>query len=119
MRFLITGGAGFVGSHLAEELLRRGHVVHVLDDLSTGSMANIAHLRWAERFEYTIDSADNDRVVAEAVSGSATITLAAAIRARFQYRGGVAGQLAHQFGQDGDHQTGVRREHRHAWQIPT
>jgi UDP-glucose 4-epimerase len=67
MRFLITGGAGFVGSHLAEELLKRGHTVHVLDDLSTGSMANIAHLRWAERFEYTIDSADNDRIVAEAV----------------------------------------------------
>jgi UDP-glucose 4-epimerase len=67
MRFLITGGAGFVGSHLAEALLQRGHAVHVLDDLSTGSMANIAHLRSAQRFEYTIDSADNDRVVAEAV----------------------------------------------------
>ncbi len=67
MRFLITGGAGFVGSHLAEELLERGHTVHVLDDLSTGSMANIAHLRSTERFEYTIDSADNDHVVAEAV----------------------------------------------------
>jgi UDP-glucose 4-epimerase len=67
MRFLITGGAGFVGSHLAEELLKRGHTVHVLDDLSTGSMANIAHLRYAQRFEYTIDSADNSRVVAEAV----------------------------------------------------
>jgi UDP-glucose 4-epimerase len=67
MRYLITGGAGFVGSHLAEELLKRGHTVHVLDDLSTGSMANIAHLRYAQRFEYTIDSADNSRVVAEAV----------------------------------------------------
>ncbi len=67
MRFLITGGAGFVGSHLAEELLERGHTVHVLDDLSTGSMANISHLRSEERFEYTIDSADNERVVAEAV----------------------------------------------------
>jgi UDP-glucose 4-epimerase len=67
MRFLITGGAGFVGSHLAEELLERGHSVHVLDDLSTGSMANIAHLRSEERFEYTIDSAHNERVVAEAV----------------------------------------------------
>jgi UDP-glucose 4-epimerase len=67
VRFLITGGAGFVGSHLAEELLQRGHFVHVLDDLSTGSMKNIVHLRAAERFEYTIDSAENHRVVAEAV----------------------------------------------------
>jgi UDP-glucose 4-epimerase len=80
MRFLITGGAGFVGSHLAEELLGRGHIVHVLDDLSTGSMANIAHLRSAERFEYTIDSADNHRVVAEVVdSADAVYHLAAAV----------------------------------------
>jgi UDP-glucose 4-epimerase len=42
---LITGGAGFVGSHLAEELLRRGWTVEVLDDLSTGSIKNIAHLK--------------------------------------------------------------------------
>jgi len=43
MRFLITGGAGFIGSHLAEDLLARGHRVHVLDDLSTGSIDNIRH----------------------------------------------------------------------------
>jgi len=80
MRFLITGGAGFVGSHLAEELLDRGHTVQVLDDLSTGSMANIAHLRSERRFEYTIDSADNDRVVAEVVdSADAVYHLAAAV----------------------------------------
>ncbi|HYM54791.1 MAG TPA: GDP-mannose 4,6-dehydratase [Solirubrobacteraceae bacterium] len=80
MRFLITGGAGFVGSHLAEELLERGHTVHVLDDLSTGSMANIAHLRSGPRFEYTIDSADDDRVVAEVVdSADAVYHLAAAV----------------------------------------
>jgi UDP-glucose 4-epimerase len=80
MRFLITGGAGFVGSHLAEELLRRGHTVHVLDDLSTGSMVNIAHLRPVERFEYTIDSADNHRVIAEAVDlADAVYHLAAAV----------------------------------------
>jgi UDP-glucose 4-epimerase len=80
MRFLITGGAGFVGSHLAEELLERGHTVHVLDDLSTGSMANIAHLRSAPRFEYTVDSADNDRVVAEVVDlADAVYHLAAAV----------------------------------------
>lgn len=80
MRFLITGGAGFVGSHLAEELLGRGHCVHALDDLSTGSMSNIEHLRTAERFGYTIDSADNDRVVAELVdSADAIYHLAAAV----------------------------------------
>jgi UDP-glucose 4-epimerase len=80
MRFLITGGAGFVGSHLAEELLERGHHVHVLDDLSTGSMANIEHLRSVQRFEYTIDSAENHRVVAEVVdSADAVYHLAAAV----------------------------------------
>src|SRR5580693_6629809 len=80
MRFLITGGAGFVGSHLAEELLGRGHAVHVLDDLSTGSIANIAHLRPSQRFEYTIDSADNHRVVAELVDAAdAVYHLAAAV----------------------------------------
>ena len=41
MRYLITGGAGFIGSHLADELLDRGNEVHVLDDLSTGSIENI------------------------------------------------------------------------------
>src|SRR5439155_21152876 len=45
MRTLITGGAGFVGSHLAEALLQRGHYVSVIDDLSTGSIGNIEHLK--------------------------------------------------------------------------
>ena len=45
MRFLITGGAGFIGSHLADELLSQGHQVYVLDDLSTGAMENIRHLK--------------------------------------------------------------------------
>jgi UDP-glucose 4-epimerase len=67
MHVLITGGAGFIGSHLAEELLRRGHSVHSLDDLSTGSMSNIRHLREGPRFSYTIDSCHDSRVVAELV----------------------------------------------------
>jgi UDP-glucose 4-epimerase len=80
MRYLITGGAGFVGSNLAEELLARGHAVHVLDDLSTGAMSNIEHLRSSQHFEYTIDAADNDRVVAELVdSADAIYHLAAAV----------------------------------------
>ena len=67
MKALITGGAGFVGSHLAEALLARGDTVHVLDNLSTGSMDNIGHLKGRERFHYLIDSVMNERVVAEMV----------------------------------------------------
>lgn len=67
LRVLITGGAGFIGSHLAEELLARGHAVHVLDDLSTGSMENVRHLRQDARFSYTIDSCHDSRLVAELV----------------------------------------------------
>jgi UDP-glucose 4-epimerase len=69
MRALITGGAGFVGSHLAEALLARGDTVHVLDNLSTGAMDNIGHLKGRERFHYQIDTVMNERVVAEAVDG--------------------------------------------------
>jgi UDP-glucose 4-epimerase len=67
MQILVTGGAGFIGSHLAEELLGRGHSVHALDDLSTGAIANIRHLRNAPRFSYTVDSCHDSRVVAELV----------------------------------------------------
>lgn len=80
MRFLITGGAGFVGSHLADELLERGHHVHAIDDLSTGSIENIRHLKEHPRFDYTIDSCGNERVVAELVDGAdAVFHLAAAV----------------------------------------
>ena len=51
MRVLITGGAGFIGSHLADAYLERGDEVHVLDDLSTGCIDNIRHLRQHPRFE--------------------------------------------------------------------
>src|SRR5215471_3666845 len=60
MRVLITGGAGFIGSHLAEAYLRRGDEVYILDDLSTGTMENIRHLQehetYKERFFVTVDS---------------------------------------------------------------
>lgn len=80
MRYLITGGAGFIGSHLADELIARGHRVHALDDLSTGSIANIRHLRENSSFEYTIDSAANTRVVAELVDEADVVFhLAAAV----------------------------------------
>ena len=66
-RSLITGGSGFVGSHLAEELLQRGEEVYVLDDLSTGRIDNIEHLKPNSRFHYVIDSVLNEPVLAELV----------------------------------------------------
>lgn len=67
MRVLITGGAGFIGSHLADAYLERGDEVFIIDDLSTGSIQNIAHLRKHPRFSYTIDNVRNSPVVAELV----------------------------------------------------
>lgn len=67
MRALITGGAGFVGSHLAEALLQKGHHVFVLDDLSTGKISNIEHLKSHDRFGYLIGSVLDETVLAELV----------------------------------------------------
>ncbi len=67
MRALITGGAGFVGSHLADRLLELGHTVLVLDNLSTGSIENISHLKGHERFSYTIDTVTNAPLLAEMI----------------------------------------------------
>jgi len=67
MRILITGGAGFIGSHLADAYLERGDEVFVLDDLSTGSIDNIRHLRGHPRFHYTIESVHHAPTVAELV----------------------------------------------------
>lgn len=80
MKFLITGGAGFIGSHLAEELLSRGHSVHVLDDLSTGSMANIRGLKEHPAFTYTLETCAHSSTVAELVDeADAVYHLAAAV----------------------------------------
>ena len=80
MRVLITGGAGFIGSHLAEALLERGDDVYVLDDLSTGSIDNIAHLKPNPRFHYTIDTVANEPVLAEMIDRCDTVVhLAAAV----------------------------------------
>jgi UDP-glucose 4-epimerase len=80
MRALITGGAGFVGSHLAEALLGRGDEVFVLDNLSTGSIDNIVHLKGHPRFHYTIDTVDNEPVLAELIDRSDVVVhLAAAV----------------------------------------
>lgn len=67
MKVLITGGAGFVGSHLAELLLDQSHEVAVVDDLSTGAMDNIAHLKGRPGFTYVIDTIMNEPLTAELV----------------------------------------------------
>ena len=80
MRVLLTGGAGFVGSHLAEALLGAGHVVDVIDDLSTGSIDNIAHLKGKPGFEYVIDTIMNERLTAELIDRADVVFhLAAAV----------------------------------------
>jgi UDP-glucose 4-epimerase len=80
MRFLVTGGAGFIGSHLAEELIDRGGSVHLVDDLSTGAMDNIRHLKENTHFSYTIESAGSPSTVAELVDEADVVYhLAAAV----------------------------------------
>ena len=80
MRYLITGGAGFIGSHLAERLLDRGDHVVLLDNLSTGSVDNVRHLKSAERMQYHLDNIENRQLVAELVDDADIIVhLAAAV----------------------------------------
>jgi UDP-glucose 4-epimerase len=83
MKALITGGAGFVGSHLAEALLSRGDEVHVVDNLSTGSIENIEHLKGKPRFHYVIDTIMNEPMLAELVDRvDVVFHLAAAVGVR-------------------------------------
>lgn len=83
MKVLITGGAGFIGSHLAERCLKEGWRVAIMDDLSTGSFDNIAHLKTNPRFSYTIDTVFNAAVVAELVdTADIVFHLAAAVGVR-------------------------------------
>ena len=83
MRYFLTGGAGFIGSHLATRLLDRGDEVLVLDDLSTGSMDNIAHLVDRPGFRYRIGSALDLPLVTECVDQcDITFHLAAAVGVR-------------------------------------
>ena len=83
MRYLITGGAGFIGSHLAESLLERGDEVFILDDLSTGSVENVRHLKKNPRFHYFFDSITNKHLLAELVDESDVVFhLAAAVGVR-------------------------------------
>jgi len=83
MKHLITGGAGFIGSHLAETLLDRGETVFVIDDLSTGSIVNIDHLRDRDNFHYAIDTILNAQLLAEYVDRADIVHhLAAAVGVR-------------------------------------
>ncbi|MBF8300293.1 MAG: arnA [Acidobacteria bacterium] len=80
VKALITGGAGFIGSHLAERLLELGHEVLVLDNLSTGAIDNIAHLKSARYFSYVVDSVTHERLLAEMIDHSDVVFhLAAAV----------------------------------------
>ena len=82
-RALITGGAGFIGSHLAEALLERGWTVEVVDDLSTGSIENISHLKGHPHFAYTLDTVMNRSLMLELVDRADVIFhLAAAVGVR-------------------------------------
>lgn len=67
MKVLITGGAGFIGSHLADAYIQRGDEIYVIDDLSTGKIENIQHLKGNPRFHYTIETVHNQPVIAELV----------------------------------------------------
>ena len=80
MRYLITGGAGFIGSHLAERLLDRGDRVVLLDNLSTGSVENIRHLKSNDRLQHHFDDIENRQLVAELVDDADIVVhLAAAV----------------------------------------
>src|SRR5258708_12274865 len=70
---MITGGAGFIGSHLAERLLGRGDRVVLLDNLSTGSVDNIRHLKSSERMQYHLDNIENRQLLAELVDDANVI----------------------------------------------
>jgi len=83
MRALITGGAGFIGSHLAKELIRKGHRVTVLDDLSTGSDANLCNLKNHPQFTFIVESIMNQELVHDLVDDCDMVFhLAAAVGVR-------------------------------------
>jgi len=83
MRALITGGAGFIGSHLAERLLQRGNEVLLMDNLSTGSMENIRHLKKYDRMHYFLEPIEHRQLLAELVDEADVIFhLAAAVGVR-------------------------------------
>jgi UDP-glucose 4-epimerase len=83
MRYLVTGGAGFIGSHLSDLLIANGHTVDALDDISTGRVDNLAALEGHPDFRCTIGSVDDEALVAELVGAADVVVhLAAAVGVR-------------------------------------
>ncbi len=70
MKILITGGAGFVGSHLADKLFNEGHEITIIDDLSTGRYSNVAHLEGEKKFRLIIDTILNEHLMEELIRES-------------------------------------------------
>jgi UDP-glucose 4-epimerase len=70
MKILITGGAGFVGSHLADKLFKEGHEITIIDDLSTGRYSNVAHLEGEKNFRLIIDTILNEHLMEELIRES-------------------------------------------------
>jgi len=84
VKILITGGAGFIGSHLAEKLLETGNNISIIDNLSTGRFSNIRHLVRNQNFSYTIDSILNHNVLEELIKNCDQIYhLAAAVGVKY------------------------------------
>ncbi len=83
MKYLITGGAGFIGSHLCDRLIADGHAVHVIDNLSTGRLANIQHLIGTKSFRHTVgDILDAHVLEPLVVDADIVLHLAAAVGVR-------------------------------------
>ncbi len=83
MKYLLTGGSGFIGSHLAESLLSTGNHVTIIDDLSTGTFENIQHLKRRARFRYSLDTVFNKQMMAELIDDADVVFhLAAAVGVR-------------------------------------
>ncbi len=83
MKYLLTGGAGFIGSHLTEALLERGDEVCIIDDLSTGGIENIKHLKGQTGFRYVLDTVMNKSIMTELVDeADVVLHLAAAVGVR-------------------------------------
>jgi UDP-glucose 4-epimerase len=90
MHYLITGGAGFIGSHLAEELLHQGHTITIIDDLSTGSLDNLAHLKDNPGLRCVIDAVSNFSLLTTLVDTcDAVFHLAAAVGVKLIVKGPV------------------------------
>jgi len=84
MKVLVTGGAGFIGSYLSEELLKKGHRVHVVDNLSTGSVKNIKELMRNKRFRFTVGSILNRPLMAKSIKNADIVFhLAAAVGVKY------------------------------------